>query len=141
VSVPFAGITPASAYTETTHEDPLGPPIILADAIDPATGEFTSLERGLDPIDGAVLLTCSVKRSSGAAIIDVGHRFHEIRYVAPDVKVLAESAVRECVQHLTRAGLIELRKILTEVDGDSAATAFEYHNIPQRDDRATSVTA
>jgi hypothetical protein len=139
VSVPFAGVLPLSAFTETTHEDPLGPPIILADAIDPQTQEYVSLERGLDPVDAAVAFTVSVERDSGSAIQGVGHAFREIRYVAPDLAVRAEAAGREALRHLVSAGVVEILGVDVEAGRDGVETTIRYMNLPQRDERTMPV--
>lgn len=137
--VPYAGILPLSAFTETTHEDPLGPPVILADAIDPETGEFVSLERGLDPVDAAVAWTVSVERDSGAAIQGIGHGLRTITHVAPDLAVTAEALAREAVGHLTRENLIALRGISVEAGRDGAEVTISYLNVPRRDERTMAV--
>ena len=131
--IPPAGLSPASAFTETSFEDPLGPPVILADAIDPLTGEFLSLERGLDPVDAAMAFTFSVERSSGAAVVGVGHRMRTLTHVEPGLGVLVESLAAEAARHLTDAGVARLIKVETEPVGDDGAAArVTFANIPAR---------
>lgn len=141
MSVPFAGSTPASAFTEITFGDPDDPPIILADAIDPQTNEYRSLERSLDPVDSAVIVALSVARDSAAALVGIGHRFADIRYAEENVGTLSDSYAREALGHLTRAGVVEILRVRTESDGsDEAANVVEYRNIPAADERISRIT-
>jgi hypothetical protein len=73
--IPPAGTVPFSAFIPHPYTPAGAPPVILADAIDPYTGEFSSLEDSYDPADGAVVVTCRTKRGSGGAVMEIGHLF------------------------------------------------------------------
>ena len=129
---PHAGITPASAFTENAHADPAAPPAILADAIDPATRDFLSLERGLDPVDAAMVFTFGVRRGSGAAVQGVGHRLPTARHADPEAVTLLQSLAREAAKHLTDAGVVRLGAVGVTIENDAATVSVNFENLPAR---------
>jgi hypothetical protein len=64
---------PVSSPSELAPPSPL-----LADNIDPDTGDFASLETGMDPIDAQVVFALSVRRNSGPAVLGVGNDLHTL---------------------------------------------------------------
>ena len=65
------------------------PPIVLADDIDPTTGEFISFD-GVHPVDAHVRYQFQVQAGTGAAVGRVGHRLFENEYINDTT----ESAIR-----------------------------------------------
>jgi len=115
-----AGVLPLSAFTELSGV-PLGGPIpILADLMDPTTGDYLSLTKGRSPVDGAIVEGFRVERGSGPAVQNVGHTLREVRHTDASSIAEIQSRVRDGVQHLERAGLARLQKVDVEVTGDLA---------------------
>ena len=89
-------------FLPEVYVDTTGPPGILADAIDPETGEYLSLTRGFDPTDAAVLTALRTIRATGSAVENVGHRFVDMELVGPDSPSFLEQEAR-------RAGVLVVR--------------------------------
>jgi hypothetical protein len=117
-SIPPAGYSPASAFELVRHDEQLGPVPILADAIDATTGEYTSVEDSATIADGLVVTLLRTKRGSGAAVLEFGQRFQEIRHVTDDAVVLGESLTREALQPAIDAGVVAFRQISTQANPD-----------------------
>lgn len=66
--IPPAGISASNFFSPTPFVDPSRPPGILADDVDPKTGEIVSLFTGLDPTDGAIIYQWRNARPIFAAI-------------------------------------------------------------------------
>lgn len=115
-SIPYAGLSPASAYTITGFAVQEPPAAILADEIDPITRDFTSLERSRSIADGMVIHLLSVQRGTGAAVLDTGHRLRELRQVEERTPVSTESTLREALKPAKDAGVAEFTRIAAEVD-------------------------
>jgi hypothetical protein len=96
----------------------IGPPSpLLADNIDPQTHDYVSLFEGRDVIEAQVLIALSVVRGSGAAVVDIGNRFHEIRKILPSIKSVLDSKAREALRLLITKQDIRYRGIeLTVLD-------------------------
>ena len=95
----------------------LGPPSpLLADKIDPKTHDYESLFEGRDPVEAAVLLAFSIVRNSGAAVVNVGHRFHTIRKILPSIESEIDSKARECLRLLIKNRHIQYRGVEILVD-------------------------
>lgn len=130
-SIPPAGYSPASAFTLVIHEPPTVPVPILADLIDPKTGEYLSLEDSATIADGLVVTLLRTRRDSGAAVQGVGQRFRELRNVDSDTPVLAESMAREALAPAVTAGIIELRTVAAATndgDGTQVDASVEYRD-------------
>lgn len=121
MSVPFAGLSPASAYVLTGEFDPQQPVAILADMIDPATGDFASLEDSASIADGMAVVALTIQRGTGAAVLNTGHRLRDITHVDNDAGITAESLVREAFAPARAAGVLELVRVASDADaGDGA---------------------
>ena len=61
-------LSPAVTWAPDQQPKQSPPPGILADAIDFETGEFLSIDQGIDPTDAWLITsaTCAVERNSGA---------------------------------------------------------------------------
>ena len=80
-ALPPAGTGPAAAFGVTGVLTQVEPPVILADAIDPLTGEYLSLTRGVSIADGMAVEALRVQRRTGGAARDLGNRFRELTHV------------------------------------------------------------
>ena len=79
----------------------LAPPSpLLAEQIDPETGDYISLFDGVDPIEAQVLNALRIRRGSGASVMDVGNRFHLIRKIDETIGKQIDSLTREALGRL-----------------------------------------
>lgn len=76
--IPPFGISALSAQEDAGLPPAGEPPVVLADDIDPETGELLSLD-GVHPVDAHVRYQFQVRAASGAAVGRVGHRFRDIQ--------------------------------------------------------------
>jgi hypothetical protein len=134
VVIPPAGVSPAGFFVAQTFADPGLPPGILADAIDPATGEFMSIRMGMHPVDAQVLLAVTVKRKSGASVMDDGQDFDSIRKIDDQALSLIEAKTRLILKRLIDNRDIEIVSLTPVVDPTTASgyTSFQYRNLRQR---------
>lgn len=132
--IPPAGVTPAGAFVPQTYDDPSLPPGILADAIDPVTGEYRSILKGADPIDAQVLDAMAIKRASGAAVRNDGQRFADIKNVDDSTAALIDAETRRALSRLVENGDIKIRRVepLADPNNDWAEVVVEFSNLRQR---------
>lgn len=123
MTIPAAGITPAASFELAGFEPPQGPPTILADMIDPETGEFASLTRGRSVADGIVQHLVTVQRGSGAAVRRFGQRFREITHNDATSRETLESLVAEALKPAVDSGTIRFERIVTEADPEDPTQA------------------
>jgi hypothetical protein len=131
-SVPPAGTSPASAFTVLEYPAQLPPAAILADAIDPATGELESVFRGRGLADAMMIEAMRIHRGSGAAVRDVGNRFHEVRYVDGTTGEVMASLAREAARPAEEAGVAKFLRVASEPDPDDPSqlnTFIEYRDL------------
>jgi hypothetical protein len=130
MAIPPAGLTPAGFFVPQTFADPSSPPGILADAIDPETGEYLSISRGIDPIDEQVLVALTLRRRSGAACMDDGNDFAGVRKVDDSARTVIDAEARRALARLATAGDIKVRKVYAVADPDTdwGEVAVEYEN-------------
>lgn len=141
-NIPPAGVTPASAFALQQHAVSEPPPAILADLIDPATGEFLSLVDSATIADGLVVHLLRTQRGSGAAVLSYGQRFRELTHVTTESPELVESMVREALRPASDAGIVRFDQIEAEVDatdGSQLNAGIEYTDMlaPRRDAERT----
>lgn len=125
-----SGLHPLGLWVPQTYAPKDGPPGILADSIDPKTGEFTSISKGMDPIDQQVVLAMRITRRSGAAVMNDGQEFREIRKVTEETPILMKSVAERALRRLIEQGDIELGELETNGDGgdDFAEVVINYTN-------------
>lgn len=106
---------------------------LLADAVDPNTGELLSLFRGFDPTDGAVLTAIERIRGSGSAVLDTGHRFTDATHVDDQLPSFVQLEAERCLGRLIAAGDIKLQPVelrtATDGGGDWAQVVLVYENL------------
>ena len=95
------------------------PPTILADYLDPETGDFASMIRTLDPVDAQVLIALSVKRGSGAAVTADGNELYKIKKILPSCARDVEAAVRNSLSRLVSNRDIDPPTVSVEVNKGS----------------------
>lgn len=127
--IPPAGITPAASFELNGFEPQLPPPLILADLIDPKTGDYASLVRGAGIADSLAQFVLTVQRDSGAAVRGVGHRFREITHVDGKAAETFESYAKEALKPGVDTGTLRLERAKSEVealDGTQTSNVIEY---------------
>lgn len=128
------GTVPLSAWSLPDVAPTPPPPAILADRIDPQTGDYASLTKTWGVVDGAVIQTARTKRNTGAAARNHGHEYQKIRYVQPSTALELEAAGRAALAHLVREGVLQVTRVRTVVaDGESgndwAESFLEYRDL------------
>lgn len=118
-------ILPAGLHALGTAEgvqlvEPSRPPVIAADDVNATTGEVNSLLTSIDPVDSAVIQIARTARGSGAAVLDIGHRFADIRKNDESAPALAKAYAREMFAELVADGRIEIESVDTKQFGDVA---------------------
>jgi hypothetical protein len=141
-NIPPAGVTPASAFSLQQHAVSEPPPAILADQIDPATGEYLSIVDSATIADGLVVHLLRTQRGSGAAVLSFGQRFRELTHVTTDSPELVESMAREALQPAADSGVVRFDQVEAEVepaDGSQLNTGIQYTDLlaPRRDAERT----
>jgi hypothetical protein len=145
-SIPPAGVTPASAFSLTQQAASEPPNAILADAIDPATGDYLSIVDGASIADGLVVHLLRTQRGSGAAVLGFGQRFRELTHVTSESPERVESMAVEALRPASDAGIVRFQEIEGEVDagdGTQLNTGIRYTDMlaPRRDaDRTFTFT-
>lgn len=130
--IPPAGISAASGFTPATFADPASPPALLADYIDPATGELLSLFTYVHPVDAMVVEAFRLERGTGAAIQNDGHAFSAIKKVTEATPRQLEDEARRILKPLVDRGDIKIGTLQTEVGIDATdlgAVFIEYTNL------------
>jgi hypothetical protein len=130
VVIPASGLSPAGLFVAQKFVDPSKPPGILADAIDPKTNDYASIAIGMDPIDSQVIVALSVKRASGAAVLEDGHTFAEIRKVDTTTPAAIEARTRLTLKRLVEQRDIQITALVPTADPDhqSGWVEFQYRN-------------
>ncbi len=145
MSIPSAGVTPAASFELAGFEPQRPPPAILADLIDPATGEYQSLTRSATIADGLVVHLMSTQRGTGASVRTIGHRLREVTHVENVAGDLVKSLVRQALKPAVDTGTIQIDNIATEAnpeDGTQIDLVIQYidGSMPARDPTARRLT-
>jgi hypothetical protein len=96
------------------------PPALLARAIDPRTGEITSLFSAPHPVDAAIAFNARALSGSGPAL-EVGTRYHEIRDANDQAKGEYAAETRRWVKPFMDRGWIDILKVQAEILDDSGS--------------------
>ncbi len=131
-SIPGAGTSPASAFEIVDYVEPLPPPAILADKIDPFTGEFESLTEGRGLADAFAIEAFRIQRGTGAAARDLGNRFRALTHVDDAGPQLIESMAREAFREGEIAGVLRLERVQAEADESDSSqqnVSIEYRDL------------
>ena len=125
VIIPPAGVSPIGIVAPVEFSSPAKPPAILADDIDPTTGELRSILQGIHPIDSQVITRARTRRASGGSVQNVGNRFHEIEKVDDEMVTRARY---EC--ELAFAERVERRDIrIDDIEVEEAAGIGDGANL------------
>lgn len=138
-ALPPAGFSPASTFDEPPYRLREAPPVILADAIDPETGELLSLTRGARLADAFAVQAMRVQRGTGACVQSLGNRYREIELVQDGIQQIIDSMTREAFAAAEDAGVARLERVQVEVDASDpsqTSTVIEYRDLLAPRDRA-----
>jgi hypothetical protein len=128
IVVPPAGVTPLGAFTGTFDGPLPPPPVIRADCIEPKEQRFTSVIKGDDPIDAAVVEALWRVRGSGGAVMDKGTRFLDIGKLTEQATRLIESEARNALKRMVVAGYITIKSVVVTLGDDWAEVDVSYLN-------------
>jgi len=132
VSLPSTVTALGDAVTQTQPAITDNP--ITADFIDPATGDYASMVKGLNPIDAQVILAMSTIRGSGAAVMEDGCNLASIDKIRSTVRREVESEVRFALRRLIQNKDVAL--VGFEVDPNPTETQvsvqIDYKNLRAR---------
>ncbi len=98
------------------------PPLVLADVIDPTTGDAVSFLAGADPVEAALQWQFTVRQGSGSALGTNGHRLHTITKATPQAPMQLEGEVRRVAQKFVGRGQLADLDVAATVEGESTAT-------------------
>ncbi len=126
MSVPFAGTSPAGFLVPIQYSVEGEPPAFLADAIDPSTGEYLSIEQGFDPTDAWVLTQLSIDRYSGSAVQNDGRDFSDVTHVDQRRKRILEQEIRRPLETLVSLREIEITSLRVEEFTDAFDAKLSY---------------
>jgi hypothetical protein len=108
----------------------------MADAIDPRTGDYISLTRGFDAVDGAILTAFSTVRGSGSAVENVGQRFADHTHVNPQLEPFMREEVRLATKLVVDRGDASIGAVAVTDLGDGAELYVEWKNLARDKARA-----
>ncbi len=130
-------LQPTGFFVPINYTVPGAPIGMLADPIDPKTGEYLSIERGFDPTDAAVLSALRTVRRSGSAVMLKGQRFKDITHVDDAAAGRIRSEVEVALARLIETRQIELERVdvLAEPGVDYAEAAVYFVNLVTRQKR------
>jgi len=137
--IPPAGVTPAGFFLPVKFAFSNTPIAMLADPIDPATGELLSIERGFDPVDAAVINALRTRRGSGSAVESVGQRFRDATHVTPQLASFMREEVRLALLSLSSSNQIRLESVEVVEGDDYADVIIEYVNVVRGEQRSVAV--
>lgn len=120
MSIPAAGITPAASFELAGFAPQKAAPAILADLVDPVTGDFASLTRSAGIADGMVQFLTSVQRGSGACVRSFGQRFREVTHNDERASETLQSFVVEALQPAVDSGTVRFERISSVPDSEDA---------------------
>jgi hypothetical protein len=139
--IPPAGVTAASFFVPFAVVDPALPPAILADKLT-ATGDLASFFVGGDPIDEAIAFQLRIVRGTGAAVVDDGQRFRDIKKNDNNAVADIRSESLRVLQPFIANGDIadvSLQIQAGEDEGDLGAVFIVYRNLRSGQQRKPQV--
>lgn len=135
MTIPGAGTHELGLYTEAEIYSDEGPVPILADFVDPTTGEIMNLLQSHVVSDGLVIEAYRVKRNSGEVVRNVGNTIREVRDTdAPALAELRSRAVLP-IRELEREGIVRLDGFDLVADEDTVEVSLEYVDLTQAETR------
>jgi len=128
VYIPPAGITSLGTIELTAIRPLTAPPVIRADKLTYQSQAFASVTKDSDPTDAAVIETLWRVRGSGAAVMNTGARFLDVKKLDDKAKVLLDNEARIALRRIVQRGDITIKKIEVLVGSDWAEVQVFYMN-------------
>jgi hypothetical protein len=128
VYIPPAGTTSLGTVVLTAVRPLPPPPVIRADKLSYQSQAFESVTKDRDPIDAAVIEALWRIRGSGAAVMNTGARFLDVKKLDEKAKVLLDNEARAALRRIVRRGDITIKKIEVLTGNDWAEVQVFYLN-------------
>jgi hypothetical protein len=106
--------------------------IFLADAIDPSTGEYRSIARGVDPVEAAAIEALRRRRGTGSAIVDDGIKIDDLDLIDDAFVSTLRSEITYAWRRLTSAHQLEIVSIAINTNNDAASVDIRIRNLSQQ---------
>jgi hypothetical protein len=136
----YAAAAALGLFLEERHD--VDVPAMLADPIDPQTGEYLAIDQGFDPTDAHLLHVLTVNRGSGSAVHDVGQKFRDQELIDGGLETFFREEVRFAVRDLTERGDVEQLSTSAApnaADRTQADVEVGYFNAAQQQRRALPI--
>lgn len=128
--IPPLGVSPLGQFAPIVYvATPAPPPGVLADAIDYATFEYSSLVDGLHPIDEQVLIALTRLRASGAVVLSTGARFIDVPKLDDSASKALDSEARIALKLLVDQQDIRIVRIAVDIVDDAATVTVVWQNL------------
>lgn len=129
---------PAGAYPVGSYPDALTPVdgsasgAFLADAIDPETLDYRSIERGVDPTEASALVALLTKRRSGSAVRDDGMNTDDIQLIDDAFESTLRAEITYAWRRLIESGQLEITGLTIETDNVASTVQIRIRNLAQQ---------
>ena len=119
------------------------PPNVLADYIDPETGDYLSLVYTYDPVDAMVINALKTVRGSGSAVTSIGARFRDIKKITSSIRTRITTEIETALAVLIKRRDIKVDGYDFEVlkEQQAVQVTFKWKNLRSFDDKQRSVFA
>jgi hypothetical protein len=138
--IPPSGLTPLGLAEFELLKPLPPPPVIRADRLNYQTNSFTSMTGDTDPVDAAVIESLWRVRGSGAAVLDKGARFVDIKKLNDQATALLTSEARRALARIVGRGDVTIRSIDVKTESDWAEITVSYVNNRSPFDQVRTVT-
>lgn len=128
---PPAGAYPVGSIPGALQSGASNVGVFLADAIDPSTGDYRSISRGVDPIEAAALEALLVRRKSGSAVREDGMSFADLKKLDDTFESTLKAEIQYAWRRLIEARQIEFRSLSIETENDTATVKIYFVNLVQ----------
>jgi len=126
---PPAGVYPVGTCPDALQYNAPKVGVFLADAIDPETGDYRSIARGVDPVEAAVLEALLVRRGTGSAVRDDGIRLDDLQLIDDAFEGVLRSEVTYALRRLIEAEQIEITGLVITTENDAATVEIRFRNL------------
>lgn len=137
-SPPPAGTTPIGAFLIPVPPEDPGNFGVLADAIDPDTGEYLSILSGFDPLDAWVMQQFMVTRGSGSAVLEHGKDFSDVTHQTPWHEEVFRQEILRPLKPVIESKEIVVKRVEVRAEGDALVGYLTYRNVARDTERTIS---
>ena len=128
--IPPAGISAASFHVPGVDAiDPADPPALLADYIDPDTGELASMTTAPHAVDAALADAFLIRKGTGASVMSFGHQFDKIKKKTERTeRELKDEADQVLKPFVERGDVKVVSQTVDDQAFDQSGMLIEYYN-------------